>query len=192
MSMLAGAPDAADLRARWGWFVGIGIVMVILGIVALGNIVDATLVTTVVVGIAMLVGGVLQIVGALTGSKTVGWRILGFVLGILYLVVGFDLIADPLRGAVAIAWVVGFFLLAGGIIRIITALMDRPDQWGLLVVIGIINIILGGWLLTGIPFTAPAIGLFVGIDLVIGGIFWVILGWNAKSAPSAVPGTAAA
>jgi uncharacterized membrane protein HdeD (DUF308 family) len=186
-------PDPATLQRRWKWFLVIGVAMAILGVVALGNLVDATIVTTIVLGFVLLVAGGVQIAGAFTGTATTGWRIFGFILGILYLVVGFDLIADPLRGALTVAWVVGILLVVNGIIRTVVAIAQRGPGWGLGLIVGIIDVLLGLWLLTGLPFTAPAIGLFVGIDLIIGGITWVVLALNVRRAPSGgLPAGAAA
>ena len=47
--------------------------------------------------------------------------------------------------------------------------------------IGIIDILLGGWAITNVPFSAPTIGFFVGFMLIFAGINWMVLGWSAKS-----------
>ena len=53
--------------------------------------------------------------------------------------------------------------------RIIAALMDRQGMWVLGLIVGAIDMLLGFWIWTGIPISGLAIGLFVGIDLLIGG-----------------------
>src|SRR5690606_9060731 len=58
-----------QLSSRWGWFVALGVLLVALGLFALGHVVAATLVSVVFVGTLMLVGGVLQLVHA--------WRLKG-------------------------------------------------------------------------------------------------------------------
>jgi uncharacterized membrane protein HdeD (DUF308 family) len=191
MSMFAGVPDQDALRGRWKWFVGLGILMVILGFAALGNVVSATLVTTVVVGFLLVVGGAFQIIGAFTGTRGLGWRILWALIGLLYIVVGFDLVADPLSGAITLTWVVAFMLVAGGTMRLVGAILDRPQHWVWIVVIGIINILLGIWLFTNIPFSAPVIGFFVGFELVFAGFTWIFVGWAARDLPAGptVPAT---
>ena len=47
------------------------------------------------------------------------------LLGILYIVVGFNVIADPLAGAIALTVVFGALLIADGIFRIVAVFMDR-------------------------------------------------------------------
>ena len=80
MSILA-SPSDETLRGRWKWFVGIGILLVIVGLIALANVVDATLITTVIVGIALIFGGTMQIVGAWAADGSTGRRVLMAVLG---------------------------------------------------------------------------------------------------------------
>jgi uncharacterized membrane protein HdeD (DUF308 family) len=184
MTMLTGVPDAAQLHARWKWFVGFGVVFVILGILALGNAVDATLVTTVIVGFLLIMAGIAQFVGSITGSGGLGGRALGLLIAVLYLLVGFDLVADPLQGAITLTIVVAIMMIVGGVFRIVGAFAERPQHWVLLVVVGVVNLLLGFWLWSGIPFTAPAIGIFVGLDLLMAGITWVVMGWMARSMPA--------
>ena len=95
MSFLA-TPSDETLRGRWKWFVGIGILLVIVGLIALANVVDATLITTVIVGIALVFGGTMQLVGAWAAEGSTGRRVLMAILGVLYIIVGFNIIADPL------------------------------------------------------------------------------------------------
>ena len=67
-----------ELHKRWGWFVGLGILLVVLGMMALGSSVVMTLATMVFVGWLMIGGGVLQAVHAFTCK---GWS--GFFIDLL-------------------------------------------------------------------------------------------------------------
>ena len=70
------------LRHRWGLFVGLGILAVVLGIVALGLVVTATVTTVYIVALFMVIkggsDGLLVIVGWPTNSLV----ILGTLLGV--------------------------------------------------------------------------------------------------------------
>jgi uncharacterized membrane protein HdeD (DUF308 family) len=175
------APSDEALRGRWKWLVGIGVLLVIVGLIALWNVVDATLVTTIVVGIALLFGGAMQIVGAWASEGSTGRKLLFAALGVLYIVIGFNLIADPLRGTVALTVAVALFLIIDGILRIFSALVPETQNKALTIVFGIVMIILGGWLWSGIPATGIAIGFFVGLQLIVAGIAWIMIGWMARS-----------
>jgi uncharacterized membrane protein HdeD (DUF308 family) len=180
MSFMA-APSDETLRGRWKWFVGVGVLLVIVGLIALANVVDATLITTVIVGIALVFGGTMQIVGAWAADGSTGRRVLMAVLGVLYIIVGINLIADPLAGAVALAVVVALFLIVDGVLRIFSALVPETENKVLTIAFGIVMIILGGWLWSGLPVSGVAIGFFVGLQLLIAGVVWILLGLAARS-----------
>ena len=52
------------LRGNWLWFVVLGGALIVLGCIALGSVVAASLATAVVIGVLMLMGGAAEIVGA--------------------------------------------------------------------------------------------------------------------------------
>ncbi len=183
MGTYADLPVGQAIRARWKWFVAVGVVLAVLGIIALMNAVDATLITTIYVGFLLLFAGVMQIIGAVGQPGALGGRVLMAVLGVIYIVVGFDLVADPLAGAITLTLVIAITLIVDGVIRLWTALSDRPRHALLLAVIGVVNILLGIWLWTGIPYSGVAIGLFVGLQLLFAGITWITSGWMARSIP---------
>ena len=81
-SISAPVPGRADqelepLRVKWGWIVALDVTFLIAGLIALGSIVMATVVSVAVVGIMMLVSGIAEIVNAF-GVKSWGkaflWR----------------------------------------------------------------------------------------------------------------------
>ena len=131
-----------------------------------------------------LAGGIAQIVGAFMQEGTIGRRALQVVVGVLYLLVGGNIIADPMAGAVALTVVIGIWLLIVGVLRLAAALMQRPPHMWLLVVVAIINLVLGAWILTGIPYTGVAIGFFVGIELLMAGFVWIAVWFGARSVAS--------
>jgi uncharacterized membrane protein HdeD (DUF308 family) len=180
-SMMQMPADPA-LAGRWKWFVGFGVVLVILGLIALMNAVDATLITTIFVGWLLLLGGIAQIVAAFASPGTMGSRVLMGVLGVLYLVVGWDIIANPLQGVVTLTIVISIVLIVEGIIRLFRAFSGDTPHRGIEGVIGVIDILLGLWLWTNIPISGVAIGFFVGFELLMAGIIWIIGGWMSRSA----------
>jgi uncharacterized membrane protein HdeD (DUF308 family) len=182
-SMTYASPPATDTGSGRGWFIALGVVLVILGLVALYNAIDATLVTTIIVGWLLVIAGIANIVGVFTSNAGIWWRLLQGLLGILFIVVGFDIIADPLQGAIALTIVIGAMLIADGIFRIVASFMDSGAGgrvW--MIVLGVINILLGFWIWTGIPMSGIVIGVFVGLQLLIAGIAWIVAGF--ASGPS--------
>ena len=52
------------LRGNWFWFVLLGIALIVLGFVCVGSVVVAGLATAMAIGALLLLGGVVEIVGA--------------------------------------------------------------------------------------------------------------------------------
>jgi uncharacterized membrane protein HdeD (DUF308 family) len=168
------------------------VVLAILGLLALGNLWNATVITTFIIGIVLIVAGIMQISFGIMAREAGGlMRVVTGAIGVLSIVVGFDIAADPKGAIVAVALAIAILLFFNGIMRIIGSLMNRQGMWVLGVIVGAIDILLGFWIWTGIPISGLAIGLFVGIDLLIGGIMWIILGLQARGSGSAAPAAGA-
>ena len=176
----------AELRKKWGWFFGLGIVLVVLGAVAIGSAMFMTLLTVaamVFFGWLMLVGGVLQTIHAFATKEWSGF-FLDLLAGVLYIVVGFMIIANPAATAVALTLMIAVLLILGGIFRIVTALAVKFQNRMWLILHGAINLLLGFSIWSGWPLSALwVIGLFIGIDMIFNGLALVMLGLAAKKLP---------
>ena len=79
--------ELGALRGNWFWFVFLGVALVVLGVVALGSVVVASLATALTMGLLILLGGLAETLGAFWCR---GWS--GFFLhllsGLLSIVVG--------------------------------------------------------------------------------------------------------
>jgi uncharacterized membrane protein HdeD (DUF308 family) len=179
----------AALRRSWGWFLVLGIVEIILGTVAVGASVMATLVTVVFIGWLLLVGGVLS---ALHAFWRKGWRgfFLDLAMGVLYVVAGLMMVMNPREAAVTLTLLIAMFLLMGGIFRIIVALSGHLEHWGWVLLNGVITAGLGiliwrQWPLSGLW----VIGLFVGIEMIMYGWSLVMLSMMARGGRGAAATT---
>ena len=98
---------------------------------------------------------------------------------------GFDLVFDPLSGTLALTVAVGILLIVDGVIRLWVGFTNEmPYRW-LLFVVGVIDVLLGIWILTNIPVSALAIGLYVGIMLLMAGFTWIMAGFSARPTAAA-------
>jgi hypothetical protein len=117
------------LRAKRGWIVALGIVYFIAGLIALGSVVMATIVSVFVVGIMMLIAGVAEVFHAFQ-IKTWGRFLLWFLLGVLYIVADFLTFENPLLAAALLTLLLGVSLIASGIMRIVLAFnMKEGMPW---------------------------------------------------------------
>ena len=175
-SLLAPTP-LEPLRAKSGWIVALGVVYVIAGVIALGSVVFATVVSVFVVGIMMLIAGVAEVINAFQ-IKTWGKFLLWLLLGVLYIVAGFLTFDNPLLAAAVLTLLLGVALIASGIMRIILGFsMRRGMPWGWVVFSGVITLLLGLIILGHWPVSSLyVLGVFLGIDLIIAGIGWIGVG----------------
>jgi uncharacterized membrane protein HdeD (DUF308 family) len=175
------ASGTAPLRAKWGWIVALGAVYVIAGFFALGSIVIATVASVLVVGVAMIVAGVAEVISAFQ-IKSWGKFLIWALLGVLYIVAGFVTFENPLLAAVLLTLVLGASLVASGIMRIILAFgMKRETPWIWVALSGVITLLLGLLIIARWPINSVYIlGLFLGIDLIMAGAGWIGIGLGLR------------
>ena len=113
----------AELKRNWGWFLGLGIALLVLGTIALGASVATTIVSVWLFGWLLIIGGVLEAVHAFWREKGWGGFFIDLLTGILYVVVGFMIVANPAETAVTLTLLIALFLMFGGIFRIVVALI---------------------------------------------------------------------
>jgi uncharacterized membrane protein HdeD (DUF308 family) len=172
-----------DLSKNWAWLLGLGILMLILGVLVIGAPVAATFAVQLLIGWILVISGIGQGIHAF---MTKGWK--GFVFellsGVLYLFVGVLILADPLRGALALTVLLAVFLLVEGVIKIVTALRVRPlNGWSWLLGSGVVTLLLGvliwaEWPASGIV----VIGLLIGIHLLLTGWSLILIALAARAA----------
>jgi uncharacterized membrane protein HdeD (DUF308 family) len=87
--------------------------------------------------------------------------------------VGIILLAKPMQGVLTLTVVVGAYFLAEGVATIMYALQHRrelSERWSWLLISGVMDLLIAFIIVAGLPDTANwAIGLLVGINLVLGG-----------------------
>ena len=169
---------------KWGWLCALGILLIVLGTVAVGASVFVTLATMVFVGGLMVVGGLLQTAYAISMR---GWS--GFYLdlmaGILSTVIGLLIIAHPGATAVALTLMIAIFLIMNGSFRIVAGLSVPYQNRLWLVLHGILNLLLAFVILSNWPVSGLwIIGLFIGVDMIFNGWSLIMLGLVAKKLTS--------
>src|SRR5205823_9203367 len=96
---LSAADDGLqELRRNWGWLVALGVLLVVVGLLAISYPVVATIATVEVFGVLLLIGAGVQIASALWARRWEGF-FLHLVVGMLYLFVGAVMLERPAEGA---------------------------------------------------------------------------------------------
>jgi len=161
--------------------VALGIVLVLAGIFALGDVVAFTLISVIFIGAMMLASGIFQIVHAL---MTKNWSAfaLNMAMGLLYVVSGFLIMAEPVQGSVILTLVLLVTLLVGGIMRIVIALRHRElTGWWLMMLGGIISVVLAVMLYASLPWSGLwVLGTVIAVELLVQGITWLRFGFSLR------------
>lgn len=178
------AHEIQMLRDKWCWFLALGIAMVVLGTIAIGDAVVATEAAVVLFGFVLLGGGVAEIVSAFWAGR---WSatLVHLLIGVLYAIVGLLMLDNTEQSAVQLTLIIAFFLMFGGIFRIVFALSERFTGWGWVLLNGAVSLLLGGLIYKQWPTSGLwIIGLFVGIELIFNGWAWIMLSLGLRNAPA--------
>jgi uncharacterized membrane protein HdeD (DUF308 family) len=178
---------ASPLHEHWVLFLVEGIILLVLGAAAILLPPLATLAVEIFLGWLFLISGIVGLITTLRMRQApgFGWSLLSAVIGI---VAGVLLILWPLGGVLSLTLVVAVFFLIEGVASIMFALAHRSalsGRWGWMLVSGVVDLILSGIILAGLPGTAFwTIGLLVGINMLFGGISLIAMALYARtSAP---------
>lgn len=187
--------DIEAVSERWGWFMALGILLILLGMTAIGAPFASG------IGVSLLVGWLLVISGVAHGIhafKATGWRggLVQFLCGLLYLGVGVMMITRPVAGLLALTVTVLVYFIVSGIFKIILAVrVEKLPQRGWVTVSGILSLVLAIYIGSQFPTSALwVIGMLFGIEMMFSGWAFVMIAMAArggkKAEQSAGPGQA--
>src|ERR1700704_5856447 len=150
--------DLGQLHSHWRLFLIEGIVLLVLGVLAIIVPPIATIAVEVLVGWLLLMSGI---------------------------VAGIVLLAWPLSGALSLTMILTVFLVLEGVVSILYALEHKRElsgRWGVMLFSGVVDLMLAAIIFAGLPGTAAwAIGLLVGINLVFGGSALIAMALHARN-----------
>ena len=176
VDILDEVPSSA-MRNKWGWFVGLGILLLICGGIALGTLFLATVASVYYVGMLMLIGGIVHLAHAF---QVRGWEhILFWVLsGLLYTIAGVLAFANPLLASEALTLFLAIALLIAGTFRVWVGRKLKPERgWVWIVISGLATAAAGIAIAVGWPVNSLWIlGLFLALDLIFQG--WTLVAFG--------------
>ncbi len=156
-----------------GWYYVPGISFLVIGVLALAEPPLASLAASFYVGAMLCVAGAFMLVGGIANiTHKGGW--IGVVLGVLSLVTGFVILENPIASVVSLVWVLGAWLIAGGILELAIG-FKLPVGRGWLILVSLVNIVLGIFVImmrSGAAFAF--LGYVVGICLVLQGMWSLV------------------
>lgn len=158
-----------------------GVLMLVLGILALVFPVRSSGVITAVVAVAFLVGGVVGWVSNLMRARQLGrwlsfWRL---VVSSVFLVAGVSMIQQLAKGSfssllpvISLTLAIGIVFLVEGLVALVVSLSHRQvSGWGWGLLNGLVTLTLGGLILSMSPASLmPVLGILVGISFLFSGV----------------------
>ena len=177
-----------SVHIHWRLFLTEGIILLVLGILAIVVPPVATIAVAVLIGWLLLLSGVVGLIATIRSRGAPGfwWSLISAVIGIA---AGIVLLGWPLSGALSLTMILTVFLVLEGVVSILYALEHKRElsgRWGVMLFSGVIDLFLAGIIFAGLPGTAAwAIGLLVGVNLVFGGSALIAMALHARG-PTAV------
>jgi uncharacterized membrane protein HdeD (DUF308 family) len=176
------AVDGA-IRAHATFFLIEGIILLILGALAIMLPPFATLAVTIVIGWLLLASGLMGWITTFAARGVPGfwWSLLSALLATA---AGLILLLQPAGGAISLTLLLIFFFAIEGAVSIMYALEHRKElsgRWEWMLVSGVIDLVLAAMILAGLPATAAwAIGVLVGVNMIFGGAALIAMALHAK------------
>jgi uncharacterized membrane protein HdeD (DUF308 family) len=173
------------ITGKWGWFVALGIGELILGGVASANLMAANLASVLVIGAAMVVAGIFQIIHAFSARGLRGflfWQI----AGIVYAAAGAIILYDPVLASLTLSLTAGVFLVAAGVMRAWAGFHARPAAgWRWIVAAGVLTFCVGVMLVAAWPSIGLwLLGAMLVVDLIFQGWGLIMFGLALKARAS--------
>lgn len=170
------------LQKHWRLFLAEGIFFILLGIAAIVIPQVMSVVIVIYLGWLIVLGGVFQASRAIFIRAMPGFW-LWLCSGILQVIVGILLIADPSAGVMTLTMLMALFFGAEGILKIILAFMIKPmPQWTFTLFSGITALFFSGVILVFWTETEHwLLGLFLGVNMIVLGFSVVKLSLNSKN-----------
>jgi uncharacterized membrane protein HdeD (DUF308 family) len=173
-----------SLKEHWQLFVIQGILLIILGALAVAAPVIASVAFAAFIGWLLFFAGVFRAVSLFRAPHAPGyWSSL--LLSILTAILGLIIAVFPLQGAITLTMVLTAYFIVHGISSFALAFSIKGDtgRWVLLFLGGIIDLALAALVIAGWPSTSIFIlGLYVGINLLFTGFALIFAALGAREA----------
>jgi uncharacterized membrane protein HdeD (DUF308 family) len=192
MALLGPVLGIEEVRAHRGWFLFMGVALIILGTIAIGSAEIMTMVSVMLLGWILIFAGIFEVVHGFA-RRAWGGFFINLMAGLLYAVTGLLMVSHPGLAAVTLTFMIAMLLIVAGTFRIVVAFSTPIHHRGWLILNGVISLFLGFCIMDSWPVSGLwVIGLFIGIDMIFDGWTEVMLALSVgrgggPTPPQAVP-----
>jgi uncharacterized membrane protein HdeD (DUF308 family) len=176
---------ATFVKKSVGWSIGLSVLMIAAGILAIASPLAAGIAVNVLVAWLLVFSGCVHLVFSWYTRSTGGF-LFELLLGILYIFLGVYLLMHPLAGLMSLTLALAIYLFLEAILEFALGFKLRPlPGSGWLIFDGIITLILAVMIWRTWPSsTAWVIGTLVGISMLFSGTSRLMLSLAARSVTS--------
>ncbi len=177
-SLGAAAPRA--IRRSWGWILAYGILLIVIGAVAMFNPVPTNFAIGVLLGVVLLIAGVVSFIA---GFRDFGWqtKVVDFLFGLLALIGALVFLAMPVLSAASLVWAAGIFFIVNGVFELYHG-FKASEHRTMLLVVGAVDLLLGIYLAFLMPIGSQILALawFVGLAFIFRGVLLAIVAFGVR------------
>lgn len=169
-----------ELKKNSGTAIAMGILLLLMGFLAMGAPLVAGVSIAMMIGIMLLIGGVAQLIFAFKS----GMGLFNILFAVLTIIMGGYMLANPDAALGALTIFLAVYLIVSGFSEIMVAYQARPAKGaGWAMFSGFLSVILGALIWSQFPLSgAWAIGILIGVRLFFTGTSLLMLGFAARNA----------
>jgi uncharacterized membrane protein HdeD (DUF308 family) len=175
--------DARDASRLWWVFALVGLISAAAGVILVLKPSNSLATLAVVVGIFLLIDGIAELIRSF--GHSVENRALAAIIGVLGVAVGIALIRHPFHGVTAIGLLIGIWLVAAGVVRIVVAIATGFSFLRLLV--AAVEIVAGIIIVSDPHIGYATLAILTGIWLIVNGIATIAVGIAVRRAVRQAP-----
>jgi uncharacterized membrane protein HdeD (DUF308 family) len=169
-----------DLSAVWWWFLSLGVLWTLFGTYVLSYRVGSLAAVVALVGVALLFGGVSQLVVA---TRVQSWRWLFIVAGILGVAAGILTFVWPAITLYVVALLVAWYLIVFGIVHLVGALAGpKVRYWWTQLLLGAAELALGVWAVRSWQQSLLTLVTLVGVWAIFHGVNEIFAAFSVRQA----------
>jgi len=169
-----------EVKKNSGLTIALGIVVLLMGMFAMGSPLIAGVTLAIAVGFMLIIGGVSQLVFALKART----GLFSIILGVLTVIAGGYMVSNPGVALATMTMILAVYLVISGIFEVMMAFQIKPAKgWGWALFSGVISVLLGAMIWSQFPVSgAWTVGTLVGIKLFFSGWTLLMFGLTARAA----------
>ena len=175
-----------DVKKNSGLTIAVGVILLLLGLLAMGSPLVAGLSVAMMVGFMLIFGGIGQLAFAVKTRE----GMFAIIFGVLTILIGGYMVANPGAALASFTFLLALYLIISGIFEALVSFQVRPMKgWGWALFSGIISILLGLMFWSQFPLSgAWAIGILLGVRLFFRGFTLLMFGLAARGVAKEIIG----